>query len=86
MKSSSVAHLSTKQLQRALSLRIRIDSYEQELQSVIGAGSSGLDAGASVAKPGRKRKYRMSRAGRARIARAARARWRKAKRAGRNSL
>jgi hypothetical protein len=86
MKHNLVTHLSTKQLQRALSLRERIDAYETELLSVIGADSPGDRSPGPAAKPGRKRKNRMTAAGRAALAASMRARWRKAKSAGRGTL
>jgi hypothetical protein len=84
MKNNSVAHLSTKQLQRALSLRERIDAYETELRSVIGTSRPG--PAAPVGNPRRRRKNRMTAAGRAALAASMRARWRKAKRVGRGTL
>ena len=70
-----IASLSSEKLRRAATIKRQIATLEKRLERVLGSPAqfSGPGAGA----PGRKRKVRISAAGRARIAAAQRARWAK---------
>ena len=70
-------------LRRAITLREKIESMQNELAAIIGANSSTKKVGRPK---GSKTKRIMSAAARAKIAAAARARWKKAKAAGKKSL
>jgi hypothetical protein len=83
MKTHSLSGISSKELRRALVLRLRIDSLEQKLQRVL--GDRNTDSNGVVRRKSPPTRS-MSAAGRARIAAAMKARWRKAKKAGKNSL
>lgn len=76
---SNLNTLTLAQLKKAVSLRERIESLQDELNSLLGAG------GASPAR-GSGRRHKMSAAGRAAISKAAKARWAKVKAAGKNRL
>jgi hypothetical protein len=68
---SSLPGLSPQQLRRAADLKEKIESLQGELDRVL-SGSGSMVRGR---KAGKRRRNRMSAAGRARIAAAARARW-----------
>jgi hypothetical protein len=78
---SGIQSLTTKQLQRALEIRTRIERLQGELDSIAGEQENSTPK----TKP-KKMRRKMSAAGRARIAAAAKARWRKAKAAGKATL
>lgn len=71
---TSLANLSAKQLRRAAAIKDQIESLEKELQRIFGAPVT-----AEKPQAPRKKKRRMSAAGRARISAAAKARWAKIK-------
>ena len=71
--SASIASLSAQQLRRAADIKDKIQSLEKELEQILG---SSTEPGATVA---RKKRRKMSAAGRARMAAAAKARWAKVK-------
>lgn len=93
---NNLLSFSAAKLNRAADLKENIEKLESELAALLGSNSTVapkrgpgrpkklLTVGA-VETPKRKRR-RISAAGRARIAAAARARWAKAKKAGKNSL
>ena len=70
----SIANLSAKQLRRAAAIKDKIQSLENKLKHILGSPAKAV----TVAVPKRKR-YKMSAAGRAKIAAAQKARWAKAK-------
>jgi len=69
---STLATLSSAQLQQAVGIKVKIEALEQALAALLGAPATPT-ARAAAHKP----KRRMSAAGRKRIAAAARARWAK---------
>jgi hypothetical protein len=71
---SSIANLSAKQLRRAAAIKDKIQSLENKLNHILGS----LAKATTVAAPKRKRR-KMSAAGRAKIAAAQKARWAKVK-------
>ncbi len=73
MANNSMANLSVQQLQRAITLKEKIDALERELSRVLGGAAAPAPAKAARRKP------KISAAGRARIAAAQRARWAKLK-------
>jgi hypothetical protein len=70
---STINHLSSKQLRRAATIKEQIQSLENELGRIIGASIK------PVAAVARKKKRKMSAAGKARIVAAQKARWAKDK-------
>jgi hypothetical protein len=71
---TSLANLSAQQLRRAAAIKDQIESLEKELQRIFGAPAT-----AEKPQAPRKKRRRMSAAGRARISAAAKARWAKIK-------
>ena len=71
---TSLANLSAQQLRRAAAIKDQIESLEKELQRIFGAAET-----AEKPQAPRKKRRRMSAAGRARISAAAKARWAKIK-------
>jgi hypothetical protein len=67
-----LTHVTSKQLLRASKLKARIDKLQDKMNDLLGLSAQKGNGAAPVRK-----KYRMSRAGRAAIAAAARARWAK---------
>jgi len=88
--------LSAAQLNRAANLKEKIEALESELASLLGSDSPAAakrgpgrpkkPSIASTVGVSKRKRRRMSAAGRAKIAAAARARWAKAKKSGKNSL
>ncbi len=70
MSQNALNNLSVQQLKRAIAIKERITRLERELTSVLGGSSPAPKSG----EP-KKRRHRMSAAGRAAIAAAAKARW-----------
>jgi 2C-methyl-D-erythritol 2,4-cyclodiphosphate synthase len=71
---NSIVNLSVKQLRRAVNIKDKIQSLENRLNQILGSPAKAV----TVAVPKRK-KRKMSAAGRAKIAAAQKARWAKAK-------
>ncbi len=69
--SRTFGHLSTRNLEQALSIRRKIDALQRRLNNLVGGGGGGATTGATRGgrRPG------LSAAARAKIAAAARARW-----------
>jgi hypothetical protein len=76
---STLDTLTLPQLKKAVSLRTKIDSLQNELNKLLGTTST-------AAKPAKVGRRKMSAAGRAAISKAAKARWAKAKAAGKVKL
>jgi hypothetical protein len=74
MPETTLTKLSASQLQRAASLKQRIESLEKDLAQLLGAATNTTAAAAP-----RRRRRRMSAAARARISAAAKARWARVK-------
>lgn len=70
---SNIIYLTPKQLRQAASIKEKIVTLQKKLVKLAGSEAS------APAKPGRRKKWKMSAAGRAKIAAAARARWAKIK-------
>jgi len=68
---STIIHLTPKQLRQAASIKEKIVTLQKKLAKLAGGETSG------PAAPRRRRKWKMSAAGRAKIAAAAKARWAK---------
>jgi hypothetical protein len=79
---SNIKDLTVAQLKQAIELREQIESLQAQLASIGGGKRIGRPPSAKAATPGKRKKRRMSAAGRARIAAAARARWAKYRRGG----
>jgi hypothetical protein len=71
---TSLANLSAQQLRRAAAIKDQIESLEKDLQRIFGAPAT-----VEKLQAPRKKRRRMSAAGRARISAAAKARWAKIK-------
>jgi len=71
--STLLSILSVKQLRKAATLKEKIQSLEKELGQLLGSSAT------PAAHSGPRKKYKMSKAGRARISAAAKARWAKLK-------
>jgi len=70
--------ISIQSLKEAISLKEEISSLEARLKKILGGGNAPA-AVETTAKPGRKRRRKMSASARARIAAAQKARWAKIK-------
>ena len=70
----SIINLTSKQLRRAADLKDQVETLQNELNDILGGGSTPL---AKTAEPKRRRK--MSAAAKAKISAAAKARWAKVK-------
>jgi len=71
---NSIANLSAKQLRRAAAIKDKIQSLENKLSHILGS-----PAKVAVEAAPKKRRHKMSAAGRAKIAAAQKARWAKTK-------
>jgi hypothetical protein len=71
---TKLTDLTSAQIQRAIDIKLQIETLQNQLDSIDGGNGSGMPSPFI-----KKKKRRMSRAGRAAIAAAARARWAKIK-------
>jgi len=74
----NITSLSPKQLRKAADIQEKIQSLQEELGQLLG-GETSTPAQPNEAPTAKRKKYKMSAAGRARIAAAVRARWAKVK-------
>ena len=74
----NITSLSPTQLRKAADIQEKIQSLQEELGQLLG-GETSSSAQATEAPTAKRKKYKMSAAGRARIAAAVRARWAKVK-------
>jgi len=81
---TNLSHLTTGQLNRIIAIKEKIESLQSRIDTITADGDRALSPTTDAAP--KKRRSRMSRAGRARIAAAQRARWAKVKRNGNVAL